>query len=838
VRWIALLLLAAASSAQEASTQTHWVQRSLPGTQFARTLLGDEPLCKMPDKHTARRFGALRFGERSVPVAIGRNQIWIDLDTDGDLSDEAPLSAVPHQDGWRVNAELALPLRLTLRWEGDVPPAIDHLIRAHRAGEVVLEERLRPFALRDADHDLVPDGLLIDIDGDGKLGGSHEEYALGEAFRLRDAGYVAHFAGAGDNVSFGTVKPPPARRPREWKTEPVPPAGVDRKTRPFSELWTEFENGRIDALRAMGTRQHAMHADRIVGVAREHADPRARIVALDVLRAMDAPGRRPLCEERLARERNKRVRDAILRHLAYEGAQDVLVRCEDERAYYFASRYFPRGAPEEFMLAAAKDARPAVRAMALQDLFRLGHPAARDLALKAAKVKNLPTAVGRAIVLVLGAAADAESVAALMALAGEGNSVYIAEVRRMLALARGKGVVGGVAVFLRHRDPRQCRLATEILHGNRGPGATRALVARLAREHDPDLVRLLVEALAGRDDPDVVQALAKVAGGKGELHARNAAVRALAALPSGRTAFLALLSSNAVETRVLALDALPPTTDPAFAAAAARGLVNRAWQVRLASAQTLRRIRVKSVIEPLVVCLEKEKNLRVKRAVGDTLYRLTGENMRDFADLWRKWWDAHRNGFRMAEREPEPRVRKPGETKTVASFFGVPVVEKNVIFVVDRSGSMSARAGRDNPTRFEIAVKEILGAVGKLEDGSKVNVIFFSSGTSSWKPALTRVSKGTRNALRKTLEGTTPSGATELYDGLELALQDPNVQTIYLLSDGKPSGGQYIRTEDILGGVRRLNQVRRAVIHCIAVGFDSDLLRRLAKEHGGEYAQR
>jgi hypothetical protein len=38
--------------------------------------------------------------------------------------------------------------------------------------------------------------------------------------------------------------------------------------------------------------------------------------------------------------------------------------------------------------------------------------------------------------------------------------------------------------------------------------------------------------------------------------------------------------------------------------------------------------------------------------------------------------------------------------------------------------------------------------------------------------------------------------------------------------------------------VRRLNQTRRIALHCVSIGLDSVLMRRLAEENGGHYVRR
>ena len=119
-----------------------------------------------------------------------------------------------------------------------------------------------------------------------------------------------------------------------------------------------------------------------------------------------------------------------------------------------------------------------------------------------------------------------------------------------------------------------------------------------------------------------------------------------------------------------------------------------------------------------------------------------------------------------------------------------------------------------------------------------VNVDFFHTTHRGWKDRLTKLTKGSRKNLISHLEKQNPTGGTNIYDPLEAALTDDHVDTILLLSDGVPGSGKYVATEDILRGVRRLNQTRRIAIHCVSLGMDSALLKRLAAENGGRYVRR
>jgi len=64
------------------------------------------------------------------------------------------------------------------------------------------------------------------------------------------------------------------------------------------------------------------------------------------------------------------------------------------------------------------------------------------------------------------------------------------------------------------------------------------------------------------------------------------------------------------------------------------------------------------------------------------------------------------------------------------------------------------------------------------------------------------------------------------------------VDTVVLLTDGQPNCGKYWFPDDILAAVRRRNESRRIAVHCVSLGTDSDLLRRLAAENSGRYARR
>ena len=57
--------------------------------------------------------------------------------------------------------------------------------------------------------------------------------------------------------------------------------------------------------------------------------------------------------------------------------------------------------------------------------------------------------------------------------------------------------------------------------------------------------------------------------------------------------------------------------------------------------------------------------------------------------------------------------------------------------------------------------------------------------------------------------------------------------TVFFLSDGRPTIGDYVDPDDILREIKSLNDLRRVVIHTIAIGeFQKDFMERLAAQNG------
>jgi len=309
------------------------------------------------------------------------------------------------------------------------------------------------------------------------------------------------------------------------------------------------------------------------------------------------------------------------------------------------------------------------------------------------------------------------------------------------------------------------------------------------------------------------------------------------------------------EARALAVTSLRLCArNPKALDAILESLDHRSAPVRNAALRALGEVRDKRAIGALVERIGAEKEEHLRTDVLRSLVALTGQNMGLATEDWKKWW---------AATEPSFRFDRERRGKTVAitpdlTYFGIEVASKRVAFLVDASKSMDRGTGgrggrgagrrgrggagggrdgrgREGKTKLAQMKDELTRILKKLPDDCLVNIIPFHRGPMPWKKELHPLRGGGRQEAITFVRNLTTEFKTNIYDTLELALGDRRVDTIFLLSDGRPVGGKYVNPADILREIDGLNRVRGAKIHCISFGQETGFLRKLAAQNGGDY---
>ena len=157
--------------------------------------------------------------------------------------------------------------------------------------------------------------------------------------------------------------------------------------------------------------------------------------------------------------------------------------------------------------------------------------------------------------------------------------------------------------------------------------------------------------------------------------------------------------------------------------------------------------------------------------------------------------------------------------------------KKTVLFVVDRSGSMTG-------VKIEQAKGALKFVLNNLREGDLFNIIAYDSAVESFRPELQKFDDETRKAALGFVEGIYAGGSTNIDGALTAALaqlQDasrPNY--VLFLTDGLPTAGEQNEMK-IVANSESHNRVR-ARVAAFGVGFDvnSRLLDKLARQNSGQ----
>ncbi len=279
----------------------------------------------------------------------------------------------------------------------------------------------------------------------------------------------------------------------------------------------------------------------------------------------------------------------------------------------------------------------------------------------------------------------------------------------------------------------------------------------------------------------------------------------------------------------------------------------------------------KEAVPELIKILEKYGTQRDRILVEarEALAALTDEDFDEVQD-WKKFWDTHKETLdpkNLNQGKGPTRVVKIKKTKESVEFFGVEILSKNVMFVIDCSGSMELYDEDPDPAqphknieierqRLKRAKDAMLTAISKLRGRSKFNIIAFNSLVIPWNKLMVPASNENLSSARSFINKFRADKLTHTDDALEKAFEDPNIDTLVLLSDGAPmkQGTSPFNLQDkILSRVKDLNSSRKVRIDTF--GFEGEgkvprkygggpagssdsmvaFLKKLASQNGGKY---
>jgi len=158
-------------------------------------------------------------------------------------------------------------------------------------------------------------------------------------------------------------------------------------------------------------------------------------------------------------------------------------------------------------------------------------------------------------------------------------------------------------------------------------------------------------------------------------------------------------------------------------------------------------------------------------------------------------------------------------------------ISKNIVFVVDRSGSMTGR-------KIDQAKEALRFVINNLNDGDLFNIVAYDSEIETFAPELQRHNKSSRDKALGFIESIFAGGSTNIDGALNAALDmlqdDETPNYVVFLTDGIPTVGE-TNIARIVASASKANSVRARVC-CFGVGYDvnSLLLDKLARTGYGQ----
>lgn len=264
-------------------------------------------------------------------------------------------------------------------------------------------------------------------------------------------------------------------------------------------------------------------------------------------------------------------------------------------------------------------------------------------------------------------------------------------------------------------------------------------------------------------------------------------------------------------------------------------LADASYAVRAQAIETLASCRTKAACALLVERLEKETSLRLRWRIVDQLQKLSGSDLELNPAYWKKWVDGLDDAWEPKTAEPNAKKRETKAPEGTTVFLGLPVLSERLSILVDFSGSTWEKR-ESGKTRKETLDEELGKLLKQLTPSTKFNVIPYTKDPIPWQKALV---PATPDNVARALDFFTKckeSGKGNVWDAIELAARDPEVDTLIVLTDGAPTGGHRWNLElmePLLAERLRFSKIAVDAILVDAKRFLQERWERISAATGG-----
>lgn len=373
-------------------------------------------------------------------------------------------------------------------------------------------------------------------------------------------------------------------------------------------------------------------------------------------------------------------------------------------------------------------------------------------------------------------------------------------------------------------DPWIAVHAAGALTGGKDPTLP-ALEAALATKHDAArIVAYTAIERAGADirasgkvPKSMTSALEKAIqplGKGGEVQA--AATLALAAIDPTKSAdWLARAEAKQSAPHLCALiEIAGADTSDAARKVISLGSVHADRAVRAATVDTLAAHPTAEHLTLLVDMYAVEKNARLFWTIDGHLERLSGLAGGGKVDFWKGW--VAKLGPDWKPVTGDARRFAPAGDTAAPKLAGMPILSGSLAILVDLSGSTWEKRS-DGTTVKDRLDKELETALRALPETARFNVIPYTNDPFPWEKKVQIATPANVAKALKFFTSCKASGKGNFWDAAMLALEDPDVDTILVLTDGAPTGGRRWHIDLMRERFHEENRFRHVALDAVLV---------------------
>jgi len=292
-------------------------------------------------------------------------------------------------------------------------------------------------------------------------------------------------------------------------------------------------------------------------------------------------------------------------------------------------------------------------------------------------------------------------------------------------------------------------------------------------------------------------------------------------------------------------------------------LTDPVWQVRVQAVERLDRFNDPRIIPFLIKRLPRE-NGRLREDILSKLCAITGQDFGLDYERWDGWWSDNEDSFIKEFGGKKTRRYKKPKYAEGYSYYNITTYSKNFIFVLDVSGSMTETIlpaksygyGLKQIPRINLAKQQLIKLIETLGEDTAFNIVYFAGFVTEWKDSLQSGTKRNKddavdfvNNIQCIERGKIMAVTTNLYTAMDSVLKmaedgfakkshSAAADTVFLLSDGVPTGPDWLTDREAIAFVlRERNRYLKMRIHTISLAGDMEtprFLLKLSEPNGGE----